>query len=626
MKLEDDFYGHSNNKWLQSTQIPKGYERWGTFNILAESNYLKLKELLETNKISNNLENSKLNILNEQFINDHENDDLPKHYISNFLNKINLINNKNDLSKFIIDNFILYQLDCPIICSVYPSFTNSEYNILHIDSGGLGLPDKEYYFNDDKKEIRKEYLLFIIELNNKFNLDLDIDSIYHIEKYLAEYEHSNIEKRNPNLMNNEVSFEVINTLYPELNLQYYFEKIKKDPNNINIINTNFLKKYIELWNVSSIEILKNYYIYLYIKNIGKYINLNIEKTLFNFYGKVLTGVDTMKPLWRRSINNLENNIGLPLSKLFIEKYFSVDCKKKCDELVSYIKKHFNAILLNNDWMSKDTKQKAIQKLNHMNFQIGYPNKWRDYSLVDIKNNNNYLTNILNCKKFNYQFDIDLLYKPIDKDLWHMNPHEVNAYYSPQENKMVFPAGILQEPFFNINDMPKSFGGIGCVIGHEITHGFDDEGRKFDHNGNLNNWWTQNDVNNFNSKIKLMEELFNNNKILDKNINGKLKLGENLADLGGLIISLRGLNEWLTNNNINDKNKYKKEFFENYANIWKCLETDESMLLRLDTDPHSPPKLRVNLILPNLTEFNELYNIKPTDKLYIKPNMRTKLWI
>lgn len=627
MNPRDDFYTYCNYEWLQNTTIPEGHSKWGTFNILAENNYNKIKILLQENKLSNNIDNIKLNILNEQFLNNHEKTNIfPNYEISGFLNKIKLINNKPDLYKFIIDNFIMNQLDSPIGFSVYPSFNNSKLNILHIDSGGLGLPDKEYYFSSDKKEIREKYIQFMIKLNNNLNLNLDIDSIYHIEKYLAEYEYSNIDKRNPNLMNNELSFQVINTMYPEINLSYFFNKINVKPNNINIINTNFLKKFIELWNISSIDILKNYYIFLYIRNIGKYVNANIEKIMFDFYGKVLTGVDTMKPLWRRSIINIENNMGTPLSKLFVNKHFPINYKQKCNELVSYIKKHFAEILKNNNWMGDTTKQKAIKKLENMNFQIGYPDKWKDYTNINISNSNNYLINILNCKNYDYKFDIDLLYKPIDNNVWHMNPHEVNAYYSPQENKMVFPAGILQDPFFDINDMPKSFGGIGCVIGHEITHGFDDEGRKFDHNGNLNNWWTHSDLNNFNSKIKVLEELFNSHKVLGKYINGKLKLGENLADLGGLTISLRGLNEWLDMNKVTDKNKYFRTFFENYANVWKCLETEKSILLRLETDPHSQPILRVNLILPNLDKFNEIYNINPDNKLYIPPNMRTNLWV
>lgn len=616
VSYKDDFYKKINSKWINSTILPSGESRWSTFNILQEDNLNKIKNILDDLKSE---PNNKINILNNQyFLKDR------KCNLNNFLLKINEINDKKLLSKFIIDNFVLNNFDLPINFIVYPSFNNSNINILHLETGGLGLPDKDYYFKTDKLKIRNEYKNFMKILLQYFSLDYNIDEIFSIEDYLAEFEYSNIDKRNPNLMNNELSFEIVNSLYPELNLQYYFDKINKDPNIINLINPIFLKNYVKLWNNLSIDRLKKYFIYLYILNIGKYISIDIENIFFNFYKTVLLGITVMKPLWKRSILNIENNLGMLLSKLFIKKHFSDKCKDKSYELISYLKDEFKNILQNNTWMNKTTKIKALKKLDYMIFQIGYPKVWREYDNLEVTNDNTYLENILNCKRFNYKFDTEQLYKNKDLNIWHMNPHEVNAYYSPQENKMVFPAGILQEPFFYVDDIAKTFGGIGTVIGHEMTHGFDDEGRKFDFKGNLNNWWSYEDSEKFNKIVKSMEELFSNQILLNKRINGKLTLGENLADLGGVTISLNGLKNYIKKNELKDIKL--QDFFENYCNIWKCIQTNESLLLRLDTDPHSPPNLRVNLILPQIKDFVELYNITEDDKMYIEEKYITKLWL
>jgi len=292
-------------------------------------------------------------------------------------------------------------------------------------------------------------------------------------------------------------------------------------------------------------------------------------------------------------------------------------------MIKEIVKTYESRIKNLDWMSEVTKTKALDKLNKFNVKIGYPDKWTDFSKLNISESLTYYENMLESFKWSFEHNFEKLYKPVDKLEWHMNAHDINAYYSPTMNEIVFPAGILQEPFYSASQsLAENLGGIGAVIGHEITHGFDDKGRLYDLHGNLNDWWTEDDAKNFDERSKKLEELFNSFSYFGLNVNGKLTLGENIADLGGITLSLKTIERLVEPENY--KNEMQK-LFEQWAKVWRCNITEDTLKNQLLTDPHSPTQLRVNGILCNLDEFYETYNIKEGDKMYVKPELRSKIW-
>ena len=333
----------------------------------------------------------------------------------------------------------------------------------------------------------------------------------------------------------------------------------------------------------------------------------------------------------RSIEFTENLLGKLLGQLYVKRYFDKKSKLKVIQMINYIKKELNNILLNNDWMAEETKKKAIEKLNKMNVKIGYSDTDEiNYDLLDVSEKNHLLINLINIRSFNNNHRIKKLYEPLNKNQWFMNYHQVNAYYSPSLNEIVFPAGILQSPFFSLSqNMGFNFGGIGSIIGHEITHGFDDQGSKYDGDGNLNNWWTKEDFIKYKAKTNIVKKQYSEYEILGKKINGDLTLGENIADIGGVYISLKAFERYLKDHpkdNVKINNFTPKQlFFINYANIWKSKSTDEEIKRKLIVDPHSPPIFRVNGVLRNIDDFYKEFEIKETDTLYLKYNLRVKIF-
>lgn len=624
----NDFYHHVNMNWISTNTIPDDNMIWNVFHELNESNLLKIKKMLTDNSEK---EYDKVIVLYKQsndLINTKNNTYKP--YITKILDVD--CRDIETLRHTIIDLFTLGGITHVNNFYVSNDFNDSNRNILHIGTGGLGLPDRDYYFNDNKKDIRDKYMVFMKEYLAYFNLDFNCSTIYNIEKKLAEYTYTNVEKRDSTLMNNPVNIRIIETINPDLadDLKYYFNRIGNKPlyeiGKINITNPRFTKAYYELLKIYSLDDWKQYFVYLFLRKMGNYIDINTETMLFNFYGKVLSGTKIIKEQYKRSIETLNNNVGMLLGKMFVAKYFDEKSKIKATEMILFIKQELKERLENNTWMEKETKIRALDKLNKMNFKVGYPDKWRDYTKLNVSSNNSFFVNILNCNKFDYYYELEYLYKPIDRTNWFMNPHEINAYYSPSYNEIVFPSGILMQPFFSIEqDVACNFGGIGCIIGHEITHGFDDMGRKFDGDGNLNDWWTENDIQKYKVKSDILKQLFNRLKIGDDTINGELTLGENIADLGGVEIAFNSLKKYYMKYPNELKPTSFQHFFFNYANIWRYKIREEEAVKRLTTDPHSPPKYRVNTILSNVNDFYNYFAITKGSPMWIEPIERASIW-
>jgi|SaaInlStandDraft_7_1057024.scaffolds.fasta_scaffold03206_3 predicted metalloendopeptidase len=604
MSQNNDFYKYVNNKWLSETTIPQDESRWGTFNILNKENEHKLLQIIESDN------DNRLSLLYNQFLNRPKTMNIT--LIQNIFDKINSIDNKESLCKTIWEIFTSNDIGCILNLFIYSDYTNSNFNILHLGGGGIGLPDRDYYFKSEHESTRIKYKEFLNTFCSLFKIE-NTDCIYNLEKQLAESMYDKIKRRDPHMLNNPYTIDVLDTCFPCIRLKQMFQYLNIETKKINVSNPGFLKKYNSLLSTISIKTWKNYLKYLYARKFGRFIGQDIEQLLFNFYSTTLNGVDTMKSENIRAMRFIEGHLGMILSQQFVKKYFTEDNKHDVINMISNIKTSI-ANKLNHNWMEHETKLKALDKLNKMTFKIGYPDKWRDYSNLNINDQNNIIDNIINISRFEYNFDLSQLYKPYDKTLWLMLPHEVNAYYSPSQNEIVFPAGILQKPFYKYGDIDANYGGIGCIIGHEITHGFDDEGCKFDGDGNLQNWWSDIDKHKYSEMTLQLCEQYNKLTIEDLKVDGKLTLGENIADLGGVSISWDALH---THYEKLRTNCNPKLFFYNYARIWKSLYRYEALKLRINTDPHSPPCFRVNQVLKNFQPFYNTFNIKENDKMYLK---------
>jgi len=608
---ETNFYLWVNEEWKDENKIPDDYQNWGAFNSLEQENKLKIKNLLEKGDVD-----IKCKILYEQGL-DRKN----TNEINKFLDEIQNCSKIDTLLNISIALYLMFHINHPINFSVYSDLIDSDINILHLDTDGLELPDRDYYFLKSKNKERNEYKTFLRKYADYFNLfKLDTESIYNIELELAEVTLTNVQKRNIDLQNNPIELSILLKKYPSFTFLKYFKKGK-----INITNPKFCEKFNELLisNKYSLQVWKDFFKMKVLLSVSSYLSEEVENIYFNFFSKILSGTPKMKPLWKRSLNIVESKLGFLVGKSFVNKYFNEKSKSRSLEIIKYLKLDLHNRMKTLNWMDDLTKTKALEKLDNMVVKVGYPDKWREYD-VDIKKENSYFKNIILCNIDDSDYSFSKLYQKVDRTEWHMNPQMVNAYYSPSSNEIVFPAGILQPPFFSENyDTALNFGGIGMVIGHEMTHGFDDEGCKFDAKGNLNNWWSPKDYKKYKEKTDLIKQQYNKYSIDGESINGELTLGENIADLGGITIALESLKKYLkenpSENILIDNLSPIQRFFINYARIWRCNTRPEEIKHRLLVDPHSPPELRVNGILKNIDDFYKHFNIK-SDLI-----IRAKIW-
>ena len=626
-KILQDFYKFVNQDWMIKNKIPPDYQKWSNFNILYDNNMNKIRTLLDKIKGPRNEFESLEILYNQGLDTDKINSISCINYVAPYLKIINTSSSKNELLDNIFNIHVLHNFNTPYQMFSGLNFNDSANNILYISTGGLGLPDREYYFSVEKIEFTEKYKIFLKAINEKFSLNIDINNIYEIEKNLAKFTYTKVEARDPCIINNPISYKNVKNMFPSIPINILNNYLKKMNINledkvINITNIKFFENYNKLWKDLSLEVWKEYYIMRFLIDISSYINSDIENLRWNFYDKILSGVLKMKPRWKIVVDNCNSKMGFLIGKLFVKKYFSKEAKKVVLEIVKYIKKELSKRLNNLEWMSPPTKKNALEKLDKINVKIGYPHKWKNYSGLNLSRNNSYLENNLKCLLFERNYNLNKLYKIRNPDEWFMHPQDVNAYYSPSYNEIVFPSGILQEPFFSLEaDTGENFGGIGSVIGHEIIHAFDDQGRKYDSMGNLKNWWNNNDIKEYNKKTELLVQYFSNCKLHNKNINGKLTLGENIADLGGVITSFYSLLSYLKDNPSKDKVTFGfnvlQNFFINYAKVWRSNIRKEEEIKRLITDPHAPPIFRVNNILYNLKEFYQVFNLNIPDRNFIK---------
>ncbi|KAA6343065.1 Neutral endopeptidase [termite gut metagenome] len=633
-----DFYQYACGGWMLNNPLTGEYSRFGSFDKLAENNRKQLKDLIE-NIASKPAKTGTI----EQKIGDIYNmamDSIKLNQdgyvpVKSDLEYIASIKNKSELSK-LIPELMLSGTDAYFTIYVDADPMSSSQNLLQTYQSGISLDQREYYLDKDEytTNIRnkyKEHVTKMFELTgfSPEQAKKSMEAVLKIETRLATAAYDNVKLRNPYANYNKISIEEVQTLVPSIDWNTYFTTLGLKE--VKEINASQKESLIEVENIITSELLDTQIAYIQWKLIDSaagYLSDDIYAQNFNFYGKTLSGKEEQSPRWKRAESTVNNILGEAVGQMYVKQYFPPKAKKRMLELVHNLQEVLGERIQALTWMSDETKTKAIEKLKAFYIKIGYPDKWKDYSTLTIEKDN-YFENIKRANRFEYAYMLNKVGKPVDKDEWHMTPQTVNAYYNPSTNEICFPAGILQYPFFDITaDDAFNYGAIGVVIGHEMTHGFDDQGRQYDKEGNLKDWWTAEDAKQFEERAKVMADFFDSIQVAPNVYgNGKLTLGENIADYGGLQISYQAFKKATKEKPLENKNNFTPEqrFFLSYANVWAANIRSEEILVLTKSDPHSLGKWRVNGALSHINAWYEAFNIEEGDPMFVPTNKRVSIW-
>jgi len=512
---------------------------------------------------------------------------------------------------------------------------NSTTNIMSFYQAGLGLPDRDYYFKTDEAtgKVVKAYQAYIQKLfsltgDDSATAAKNMHTVYDLEKQLAASHRTNVELRDPESNYNKMAVSDLDKKMPVTGWSTLFKSLSVKVDSVNISQPAYYQKLNDLLKAMPVDTWKTYLRFHILHNAAPALSNAFVQANFEYAGKALSGRQQNKERWERVYQQTDANLGEALGQLYVKKYFTADAKKRMLDLVNNLQKAFEARIMKLDWMSDSTKTKAKEKLYTIIKKIGFPDKWRDYSKVAI-DKTKFFENLLSCSKNEFAYQLNKVGKPVDRTEWGMTPPTINAYYNPTFNEIVFPAGILQYPMFDANvDDALNYGGIGMVIGHEMTHGFDDQGAQYDKDGNLKNWWSKEDLEKFKAKGKQVVDLYNSFTVLDSvHINGSLTQGENTADIGGIAIAYDAFK--LTTQGKDtvkiDGFTPDQRFFLSYAQCWRRKAKDEAIRTQINTDPHSPSKYRVWGPLMSFAPFYAAFNIKAGDKMFVAEKDRISIW-
>ncbi|TPE43545.1 M13 family metallopeptidase [Pontibacter mangrovi] len=635
----EDFYQYANGGWVKNNPIPASESRWGSFNELAEKNNAVLRELLS--EASSNAASTKGSAA--QLVGDFYASGMDSVAANNAgltpikpeLEKIKAAKSTDELVKTVAD---LKTKGVSGFFSMYVSQDDkvSTQYALQAGQGGLSLPDRDYYLKDDErsKTIRTEYAK---HLQNMFQLMGDdaaaaqkkAQTVMRIETKLAQASKPRVELRDPYANYNKMTIREFTSQNPDLKVDLLLNGMGATAAKEVIVGQPaFFKELNGMLKNVSLEDWKTYTQWHLARTMAPYLSQDFVQENFNFYGKVLSGAKEMQPRWKRVLRATDGALGEALGQLYVEKTFSPEAKQKALDMVTNLQESFKEHVRDLDWMGEETKERALQKLESFAVKIGYPDKWEDYKGLDI-NRDSYAANVMRASQFEFEDNIGKIGQPVDRQEWFMSPPTVNAYYNPTMNEIVFPAGILQPPFFDPNaDDAVNYGGMGAVIGHELTHGFDDQGAKYDFEGNLKDWWTEGDLEKFNARAEAVANQYDQYTVLDNlHVNGKLTLGENIADIGGLNIAYTALQKALEKKNPGkiDGLTPEQRFFLAWAQIWRVNMRDEAQNQQILTDPHSPGRFRTNGPVANMPQFYEAFGCKESDAMVRNGEERIKIW-
>ncbi len=635
-----DFYHFANGGWIKKNPIPADQIRWGSFSILNENNKKNLHQIVDDASAKKDAtKGSPEQLVGDFYFSAMDTVTIEKLGADPIRPEMDNIDKLTDINSILNYTAMLQKWGASPMFGLYAGQDpkNSEVVVPQLYQGGLSLPDRDFYISKDPRSenIRTEFLKHMVNMFKLYGMDEATSTKYanvvmRIETGLAKASMTRVELRDPFKTYNKVTIADLNKMTPTIRWDVMMNDldIKGGYDYLVLGQPDFLKELENQVKTNSVDDWKIYLKWNVLNLAGNVLSTDFVNEDFNFNNKILSGQKEIQSRWKRMIQMTDGTVGDALGQLYVAKYFPPDAKKKADELVSNLIAVYNERIDKLDWMSAETKVKAKEKLNAITRKIGYPDKWKDYAGLEITRNS-FFKNLMNATQWDYNFSINKIGKPVDRLAWGMTPPTVNAYYNPSLNEIVFPAGILQPPFFNAQaDDAVNYGGIGAVIGHEMTHGFDDEGRNFDAKGNLNAWWTSEDSAKFMSRAQVIVDQFDGFTVLDTlHVNGQLTLGENIADLGGITIAYdafkrtkQGQSKELIDGLTSDQ-----RFFLGFATIWAGDIRPEAAAQRIITDPHSPGLYRVNGPLSNIEDFYRAFNVTEKDAMYRPDSLRAKIW-
>ena len=638
---KDDFYNYVNGSWMKNTEIPEDRTRWGGFSVLRKSTDADVLQILadakESGKYDAATDQAKALAIFDTKLDSAARDDAGITPLQPALDAIAGIQNLGDLQTVLATNPSVSSPFAGI--SVFPDLNNSKMNAVYLGPAGLGLPDRDYYLDEDdkSKEIREEYKKHIVRMLQMLGDSEEIASaaserILELETKLAEPRLDKVQRRDARNLNNPRSIAEADAMLSSIDLKKMINDMgaTKPFDTLFITQLDYTNALDDFLKETPIEDLKTLMRWDTFNSAAGRLSTEIETANWEFYSKYLRGAEKQRPADERALATVNRSVGEALGQLYVDAKFPPEAKAKAEKMIANIIDAYKARIQKLEWMGDSTKLKAIEKLDKFTVKIAYPDKWEDYSTMDVSADKTYFDNMVAVNKWQQDDNFSDIGEPVDKSAWGMSPQTVNAYFNPLNNEIVFPAAILQPPFYNYTaDEAVNYGGIGAVIGHEISHAFDDSGSRFDSDGNLRNWWTEEDLAAFTErggslaaqydKVEVLPEVF---------VNGKFTLGENIGDLGGVLGAYDGLQRHFAENgrpeNI-DGFTPEQRFFMSWATVWRTKIRDEALRTQIKTDPHSPGQTRAIQPLLNVQEFYDAFDIVEGDKMYLAPEDRVQIW-
>ena len=636
VRPQDDFYNYVNGNWMKTAQIPSDKTSWGTYYMLddlTEANCLSILDDLIQKDYPEGSEGQKIQTLYRQYVDWNTRNAQGLSPIEGQLAKINQINSLADLQKYLEE--VTPSAGNPICAwSAYPDMKDSNTNVAYLDNFAIGM-GSDYYQkeNDSNREALQKYEAFVSQVFKSIGETAPEEKAKKqvaFEKSIAKLMLTNEQSRDPNLSYNPLTVEELGALVKNINLPQLLKNVGMGEGKVIVSELRLYKDYDKFINTNNLPLLRDYLKYMLVLSNITNLHEDLDKLSFEFYDQYLRGQKEQRAIQKRAFSLIDGSLGEAFGKLYVEKFFPKESKEQMLTLISYLRKSFAQHIKELTWMSEETKQKALAKLDKLRVKVGYPDNWEDYSKLTIDPKASLTENLQHLSQWYYQKSLNEVGKPVDKTKWGMTPQTVNAYYSPLYNEIVFPAAILQAPMFNPEADPAvNFGAIGGIIGHEMTHGFDDSGAQFDADGNLQDWWSATDKANFEKATQALAKQYDQYEpVKGIFVNGIFTNGENIADLGGANIAFDALQMYLKDHGEVAKISglsQNERFFIAWATVWRSLTTDQNLTNQIKTDPHAPDYLRAFAPLTNVEAWYQTFGVKEGDKLYRKPQDRVKIW-
>ncbi|HEX7048027.1 MAG TPA: M13 family metallopeptidase [Gammaproteobacteria bacterium] len=636
VRPQDDFFRYVNGTWLANTEIPADKSNYGSFNVLADEAEANLRVIIEEAAAADaeaGTDTQKVGDFYASFMDEARAESLGMKPIAPYLEAIAAIENHEQVVAHMAEMFSL-GVQTPIAGYIGADAKNSTQYALRFWQSGLGMPDRDYYLSDAEKfvKLRAAYVAHVermLAMTGHENAAEAAANILALETRFAENHWTNVENRDDNATYNKLAVADLDTELDGFGWAHYLELVGAGSvEDVIISQPSYFKAFSAMFQEVPVSTWQDYMTYHTVSEFAPLLSSEFVKADFDFYGKTLRGIEENRPRWKRGVDAVEGALGEVVGKLYVERHFSPEAKARMVKMVDNLLATFDASIDTLEWMGPETKKAAHEKLSKFTVKIGYPDEWKDYSALKVVEGD-LVGNVIRSREVEHARELAKLGTPVDKGEWFMTPQTVNAYYNPTTNEIAFPAAILQPPFFNMAaDDAVNYGGIGAVIGHEISHGFDDSGADYDGDGNLRNWWTEQDLAEFNARgEKLAEQYSQYSPIEGMHVNGKLTLGENIGDLSGLTIAYKAYHRTLGDEKapVIDGLTGDQRFFMGWAQVWARKYREEELINRLKTDPHSPSEYRANGVVRNMPAFYKAFDVAEGDEMYLAPEKRVKLW-